>query len=144
MIEIKITLPTVDDAMEVIQKLAGVNLKVEAANIGDAEIVAKPKKETPKAKADKATKAAYDEAPKGKAKTKAAQEITLEVVKERVLELIGDDADGPDRIKEFVRGFGVSKLSDMTAKQLKQAYDTAEEFFNGKSEDEEIEEDPMA
>lgn len=141
MIELKLTFPTIDDALEAVQKLSGVT--TSSVSIDD-DAPAKPKKATPKAKADAATKEAFDDAPKaGKKGGKKKSAPSVDELKAHILEHAPDGPDQPEAIKEFVRSFGVSKISDLTEAQRQEAFDTAEEYFAGDDEGEE-EEDPMA
>jgi hypothetical protein len=134
MIEIKITVATTDEALEVISKLAGVT----TANV-DAE-EPKVKKATPKAKAEAATENAFEEAAKPAKGKKAAKKAapTVDELKDHIIGLAGDSADQPVKIKEYVKSFGVIKISDMTEAQRQEAFDGAEAYFAADSE-----EDPM-
>lgn len=139
MITLTITFPTVDDALEAVTKLAGVT--TANVSIEDDEPKA-PKKSTPKAKAEAATREAFTEEPKvakGKGKKKSAPSID-----ELKAHILAHAPEGdPDAVKEFVRSFGVTKISDMTEAQRQEAFDGAEEYFSGDDADG-GEEDPMA
>lgn len=142
MIELKLTFPTIDDALEAVQKLSGVT--TSSVSIDDDAPV-KPKKATPKAKAEAATKEAFDDAPKaGKKGGKKKSAPSVDELKAHILEHAPDGPDQPEAIKEFVRSFGVSKISDLTEAQRQEAFDTAEEYFAGEDAEGELEEDPMA
>jgi hypothetical protein len=136
MIEIKLTFATNDDALEALQKLAGIT--TAGVSIDDAPT--KPKKETPKAKAEKATKDAFEDAPKATGKGKKKAVPTVEELKAHILAHAGNGADQPEKVKEYVRSFGVAKISDLTEAQRQEAFDGAEAHFAA----EEGEEDPMA
>lgn len=138
MIEVKLTFPTIDDALEAIGKLAGVT--TSSVSIDD-EAPAKAKKATPAQKAAKATVDEFEEAPAkaakaGKKAKKAAPSV--DELKAHILELAGDGADQPTKVKEYVRSFGVAKISDMTEAQRIEAFNGAEEYFGAEDE-----EDPM-
>jgi hypothetical protein len=153
MIELKLSFPTIDDALEAIQKLAGVGM----AGVVVSDAAAKPKKETPTKKAEAATKSAFEEAPaaepeaataKGKPgrKSKATKAApTVDELKAHILEHAGSGPDQPVLVKEYVRSFGVAKISDLTEVQRQEAFDGAAEYFGGATEAEtEGEDDPMA
>jgi hypothetical protein len=142
MIEVTIKLATTDDLLTLAQTLSGVNgaTLVGAAN-NAAEVVAKPKKETPAAKAAAATTAAFTEEKPTKGKGKKGKSApSIDELKAHILSHAGEGADQPEKIKEYVRTFGVIKISDMTEAQRQEAFDGAEAYFA----EEEEEEDPMA
>lgn len=137
MIEVKLTFATIDDALEAVQKLAGIT--TEGVSIDDE--APKTKKATPAQKAAAATNDGFDEpaaATKGKGKKAKAKVPSVDELKAAILAFAGDGADQPNKVKEYVRSFGVAKISDMTEAQRAEAFDGAEAYFA-----EEGEEDPM-
>lgn len=142
MIQLTIAFATIDEAHEALGKLNGVS--TAAVSIDDT--AAAPKKQTPKAKADAATKDGFADEPKKPAGKKAAAKKapSIDELKAHILEHAGDGADQPAKVKEYVRSFGVTKISDLTEAQRQEAFDGAEEYFAAQGGDEEGEEDPMA
>lgn len=143
MIKVELAFATLDEAYEALGKLNGVS--VVGTTSDDVETTA-PKKQTPKAKADAATKSGFDDDVKpAKGKKAAAKKVpSLDELKAHILEHAGDGEDQPARVKEYVRSFGVAKISDLTEAQRQEAFDGAEEYFAAQRGDEEGEEDPMA
>lgn len=151
MIKLELTFPTLDEAHEALGKLNGI--AVESAS---TEEVKPKKKATPKQKADAETENAFeeDEAPakastksKAKTKTKAKGKApSVDELKSHILECAGDDPEANANIKEFVRSFGATKISDLTVAQRKEAMDSAADYFSPADDDDagEDEEDPMA
>lgn len=142
MIKLELTFATLDDTLEAVTRLAGLNVQTSIG--GDA---AAPKKETPTAKAKKATEDAFA-APaaegKGKKGGKKKDRATYqEEVKKKILKASEDFEDGKQMVKDYVASFGVASLSDMTDEQLQAADDGVEDYF-AVDESDEAEEDPMA
>lgn len=138
MIKVELTFSTLEDAHAAISKLAGVD--TDSVTIDEQPATTpKPKKETPKQVADKVTKAAFDDKPKKGGKKKA---ISVEELKEKIVAVSGDDEGQPQRVKDYIKSFGVQKISEMTDEQRQKAFDDADDYF-GEAEEEE-EEDPMA
>ncbi len=137
MIEVKLNFATIDDALEAIGKLAGIT--TAGVSIDDAPA---KKKATPAQKNAAATNDGFDEpAAKAPAKGKKAAKKavpSVDELKAHIMEHAGEGPEQPAAIKEYVRSFGVAKISDMTEAQRQDAFDGAEEYFGA-----ETEEDPM-
>lgn len=131
MIEVKLTFPTIDDALAAVSLLAGITTS-------GVDVEEKPaKKATPAQKAAKATVDEFDEpaAKPAKAGKKAKAKVpSVDELKAHILELAGDGADQPTKVKEYVRSFGVAKISDMTEAQRAEAFNGAEEYFAAEEE----------
>lgn len=145
MIKVELAFATLDEAHEALGKLNGVAIATVGTTSDDVATTA-PKKQTPKAKADAATKDGFADEPKKPAGKKAAAKKapSIDELKAHILEHAGDGEDQPARVKEYVRSFGVTKISDLTEAQRQEAFDGAEEYFAAQGGDEEGEEDPMA
>lgn len=137
MFQLNLQFSTIEALQDAVLKLSGENA---AAGTDDA-----PKKTT-KAAAKKAETAAATtaglSAPAAPApvKGKAAKAVSVDDLKAHILTFV-EPTEG-DKIKEFVRTFGVVKISDLTEAQRKQAYDAAAEHFGGAAA-EGGEDDPM-
>lgn len=141
MVKIELTFATLDEAHEALGKLAGVSYTISGdTTIIDEVVPAKGKKETPKAKNDKATKAAFATGESAKGKKK---KFTIDEVRDHILSVAGDSEDQPQRVKDYMSSFGVKKISEMTEDQLVKAHEGAAEYF-ASFVAEEDEEDPMA
>lgn len=136
MFELKIQYSTIDQLQDAVLKLGG---DVNQMSLPlDETVEEKPKKKTKAAAKKEKTKAATKAGLKSPKKPAAVAEgVSLEALKEHILSLIDPSEGG--KIKEYVGTFGVTKISDLSDDQRQEAFDGAEEFFQGDDEA-----DPMA
>lgn len=133
MFQLNLQFSTIEALQDAVLKLSG-----EGSIAGGDEAKKPTKAAAKKAETAAATTAGLD-APKAPAavKGKAAKAVSVDELKAHILTFV--DASEGDKIKEFVRTFGVVKISDLSEAQRKQAFDAAEEHFGAAAG----EDDPM-
>lgn len=143
-VTISVECSTEDEALEVVQRLNGVT----TGSAEEAEPAPAPKKAAKKAttkqKSAEKTKAAFDEdeteaeETPAKKKGRSKKAPTVEQLKAHLAECAGDvtDPDVASSLKSYVNSFGVPNVSAMSDEQRIEAYQGAEEYFSGGSEEE--------
>lgn len=140
MYTLTINIATADELQEVVNLLNGVpGVEVE-------QPAAPVKATTNKAKGAAATAAAFKEPPAKAPAVKGKKALTVDDVKGHILDHAGDGPESSANVKEYVKTFGVAKLSDMDQPTLNKAHAGAEAYFAALGGDGEDggEDDPMA
>lgn len=142
MFQLTLTFSTHDELQAAVNAIGG----VDVATLAGGTITTPPKTPTNKVKGKAATEAAFTE----KAPVTAGKKTkvpTVEELKQHILEHAGDAPDANEKVKAYVRTFGVAKLSDMDDATRAKALKGAEAHFASLEADDEggeEEEDPMA